>query len=169
MWHHDWRLQSLAFCSVSGPRARSSHHPILLCNPRLGSSENCPTNERARAHAFALLPVYSNSQFRQRLLESRLKVTLALYGSSLHLWPFDCDFLCLSCGFRRRGKGRRQELWGETPARQRVRRRGTPTRPPRIPPRAAPSAEEQLWPLLVTVWISRAVGIDFFPLALPAA
>lgn len=42
----------------------------------------------ARAHAFALLLVYSNSQFRQRLLESRLKVTQALYGSGLHLWPF---------------------------------------------------------------------------------
>lgn len=166
MWHHDWRLQSLAFCSVSGP-ARP-----LVSSPRFSYViHGLARAKTAPPLAFALLLVYSNSQFRQRLSESRLKVTQALYGSSLHL----CErrltatsrvSLAGSDGGEKQG---RREPQGETPARQRVRRRGTPTRPPRIPPRAAPSAEEQLWPLLVTVWISRAVGIDFFPLALPAA
>lgn len=90
---------------VSSPRFSYVIHGLAPAN-------TAPPIERARAHAFALLLVYSNSQFRQRLLESRLKVTQALYGSSLHLGSFDCDFPRLSCGFRRRGKARTARVVG---------------------------------------------------------
>lgn len=133
---------------VSSPE--SLMQPKTWLNP---VSELCPNNTHTPTPTPILLLVYSNSQF-----QSRVKVDNALYSHRVFDWVFDCSFLCLSLDSDRRKRKKQDFVWDtkepEGPT------QGYPNRPQNSP-KAAPNIEEQLWPLLVTLWISHTVSIDF--------
>lgn len=94
------------------------------------------------------------SQFQESLLESRAKVSGALCDERE---SFVCMFglVCVRDVWR---GALGEHVWGRHGGDGPV--EGYPNRAQNSP-QAAPNIEEQLWPLLVTPWISHTVNIDF--------